>query len=190
MSDFKIAALGKVPLFAGSGRTELEFLVTRTDEVSVQAGRTLITEGHPADTFYLLLEGEASVQVDGRDRPPLRAGSFFGEISMLDRGPATATAAPPAGSVSGVDPQKINSFQARVTWQISPKNKLSVYNDRLSKNRGSAMTAGFDPSTAGISGRPPRRNASTRCTPSMTAIVAACTMIGGRASRSARSSST
>jgi hypothetical protein len=65
-------------------------------------------------------------------------------------GPATATAAPPAGPISGVDPQKINSFQARVTWQISQKNKLSVYNDRLLKDRGAAMTAGYDPATASI----------------------------------------
>lgn len=91
MSNSKIDALGRVPLFAKCSRQELEFLVTRTDEVEAKAGRTLITEGSSGDTFYLLLEGEASVQVDGRDRPPLRAGDFFGEISMLDRGPATAT---------------------------------------------------------------------------------------------------
>ena len=57
------------------------------------AGQTLIKQGSPGDTFYLLLDGEASVEVDGQDRPSLRAGSFFGEISMLDRGPATATVA-------------------------------------------------------------------------------------------------
>jgi CRP-like cAMP-binding protein len=91
MSDAKIDALGKVPLFARCTRKELDFLVTRTDEVDVPAGRTLITQGRPADSFYLLLNGEATVQVDGRDRPTLEAGSFFGEISMLDRGPATAT---------------------------------------------------------------------------------------------------
>ena len=91
MSNSKIDALGRVPLFAKCSRQELEFLVTRTDEVEAEAGRTLITQGSSGDTFYLLLEGEASVQVDGRDRPPLRAGDFFGEISMLDRGPATAT---------------------------------------------------------------------------------------------------
>ncbi len=50
----------------------------------------------------------------------------------------------------GVDPQSINSVQARLIWQISPKNKLSVYNDRIGKNRGSAMTAGFDPATASV----------------------------------------
>lgn len=91
VSDSKTARLGRVPLFAGLSQKELEFLATRTDEVSVEAGRTLIEQGRPGDTFYLLLEGEARVQVDGRDRPPLHTGSFFGEISMLDRGPATAT---------------------------------------------------------------------------------------------------
>ena len=44
--------------------------------------------------------------------------------------------------------RSINSVQARIIWQISQKNKLSVYNDRLGKNRGAAMTAGFDPATA------------------------------------------
>ena len=91
MSDAKIEALSKVPLFAPCSRKELEFLVTRTDEVDLPAGRTLITQGRPADSFYLLLSGTATVQVDGRDRPTLEPGSFFGEISMLDRGPATAT---------------------------------------------------------------------------------------------------
>jgi CRP-like cAMP-binding protein len=91
MSDHKIEALGRVPLFAGCSRKDLEFLITRTDEVDVPAGQTLIKQGSPGDTFYLLLDGGASVQVDGRDRPALGPGSFFGEISILDRGPATAT---------------------------------------------------------------------------------------------------
>ena len=58
--------------------------------------------------------------------------------------------APTAGSERGVDEQDIKSVQARVTWQISPKNKLAVYNDRIAKNRGAAMTAGFDPASASI----------------------------------------
>ncbi len=78
-------------MFANSTRQELEFLATRTDEVDVEAGRTLIRQGSPSDSFYVLLEGEAEVEVDGNPRPPLVAGRFFGEISMLDRGPATAT---------------------------------------------------------------------------------------------------
>lgn len=93
MSDQKAEALGRVPLFSRCSRKELEFLASRTDEVNLKANHTLIKQGSPADTFYVLLEGEAAVTVDGKSRPLLRAGDFFGEIGMLDRGPATATVA-------------------------------------------------------------------------------------------------
>ena len=65
-------------------------------------------------------------------------------------GTGTTTSAPLAGSEPGVDPQRINSVQLRVIWQMSQKNKLAVYNDRIGKDRGAAMTAGFDPATASI----------------------------------------
>jgi Carboxypeptidase regulatory-like domain len=63
-------------------------------------------------------------------------------------GTALPNRAPTPGTERGVDPQKINSFQARIVWQISPNTKLSAYNDRLLKNRGSDMIAGVDPATA------------------------------------------
>ena len=69
---------------------------------------------------------------------------------FLASGPATATAAPPRGSEPGVDPQKIDSAQARVTWQMTSKHKFAAYLDRLAKDRGAAMTAGLDPQTASI----------------------------------------
>jgi hypothetical protein len=56
--------------------------------------------------------------------------------------------APTPSGEPGVDKQSINSFQARIVWQVSQKTKLSGYNDRLLKNRGAAMVAGFDPATA------------------------------------------
>lgn len=91
MSDPKAEALSRVPLFSRCSRKELEFLASHTDEVDLAANHTLIKEGSPSDSFYVLLEGEATVDVDGKSRPLLRAGDFFGEISMLDRGRATAT---------------------------------------------------------------------------------------------------
>jgi len=91
MSDAKTAALARVPLFARCAAHDLEFVASRTDEVEVGAGRQLVRQGQPGDTFYVLLEGSADVEVDGQPRPDLGPGDFFGEISMLDRGPATAT---------------------------------------------------------------------------------------------------
>jgi CRP-like cAMP-binding protein len=59
--------------------------------VSVPAGTTLITEGKGNHAFYLRAEGEAEVLVGGQHRRTLRAGDFFGEISMLEVDPASAT---------------------------------------------------------------------------------------------------
>jgi CRP-like cAMP-binding protein len=91
MADPKVEALGRMPLFARCSQKELQFLASRTDEVEVEANRTLTRQGDSGDSFYVLLEGEADVTVDGQARPPLHTGDFFGEISMLDRGPVTAT---------------------------------------------------------------------------------------------------
>jgi len=91
MADPKLNALSRVPLFAHLSRRELGFIGREGDEVDVPAGRTLTRQDRAGDTFYVLLEGSAEVKVDGKRRRLLNAGDFFGEISMLDRGLATAT---------------------------------------------------------------------------------------------------
>jgi hypothetical protein len=48
----------------------------------------------------------------------------------------------------GVDDQFIKSVNARLTWQISPRNKFSAYFDEVDKYRGHDMQALFDPETA------------------------------------------
>jgi len=48
----------------------------------------------------------------------------------------------------GVDDQFIKSVNARVTWQVSPRNKFSAYFDEIDKYRGHDMQALFDPETA------------------------------------------
>ena len=91
MPGNRAAQLKRVPIFSQCSNRELEFIATRLDEVSLPAGRTLIAEGKPTDTFYILLAGEAEVSIQGKPRRRLATGDFFGEIGMLDRGNATAT---------------------------------------------------------------------------------------------------
>lgn len=91
MADAKTRALAGVALFAHCGPRDLEFVASRADEVDVAAGHELLRQGQPGDTFFVLLEGAAAVDVDGEPRRTLGPGDFFGEISMLDRGNATAT---------------------------------------------------------------------------------------------------
>jgi CRP-like cAMP-binding protein len=91
MADSKTVHLSKVPLFSNLSKRELQFIASKADEVDVKADQKLTTQGRPADSFYVLLDGEAEVHIDGQPRRKLRTGDFFGEISMMDRGPATAT---------------------------------------------------------------------------------------------------
>jgi CRP-like cAMP-binding protein len=91
MADPKVQALSRVPLFKGCSGKELEFIAGHTDEVSVAAGRELTRQGALGHTFYVLLDGEAEVIVNGQSRGTMHAGDFFGEISMLDQGEGTAT---------------------------------------------------------------------------------------------------
>lgn len=54
-----------------------------------------------------------------------------------------------------VDDQQITSGLLRLTWQMSRKNKLGAYYDRLYKTRGHDMIAGTDPATASFIWRSP-----------------------------------
>ena len=89
--DPKVDRLGRVPLFAGVSRRELEFVASRVDEVSLKPGQTLISEGQPTEAFFILERGHVQVTRGGKPVNRLGPGDFFGEIGMLDRGPATAT---------------------------------------------------------------------------------------------------
>jgi hypothetical protein len=48
-----------------------------------------------------------------------------------------------------VDDQTINSVLLRLTWQVSPRNKLAAYMDRLFKTRDRDVQPGDDPATSG-----------------------------------------
>ena len=48
----------------------------------------------------------------------------------------------------GVDDQQIKSLVGRLTWQVSDRNKVSVYFDEIDKARGHGMGAGVDVATA------------------------------------------
>jgi hypothetical protein len=50
----------------------------------------------------------------------------------------------------GIDDQTINSVLGRGTWQVSPRNKFSVYADKIWKSRSAAMAPGDDPDTSSV----------------------------------------
>src|SRR5437879_12991363 len=78
-------------LLAGLSKRDGEFVASRVNEVSLKPGQALITEGQPTEAFFILESGHVQVTRGGKSVAQLGPGEFFGEIGMLDRGPATAT---------------------------------------------------------------------------------------------------
>lgn len=84
--------LAQVPLFAGAPPRFLKRLAGEMDEQRYMEGATIVRKGEPGDTFYVLVEGEAKVtDENGKRLAQLIPGDFFGEISLMDGGPRTAT---------------------------------------------------------------------------------------------------
>jgi len=89
--------LADIPLFRSLSKSELNQLARWTDEIEVDKGRELGTQGTFAHEFFLIEDGAAAVTQDGEVIADLGPGDFFGEIGLLEteRRTATVTAATP-----------------------------------------------------------------------------------------------
>ena len=85
------ALLAAVPLFEELSKKDLKELLETSKEVSFAPGRTIVEEGTTGVAFHMITAGTARVSVKGRTKAKLNAGDYFGEISLLDRGPRSAT---------------------------------------------------------------------------------------------------
>jgi len=54
-------------------------------------GKTLMEQGHPGDSLFLLLDGVVTVEVDGEPLAELGPGAVLGERALLEGGVRTAT---------------------------------------------------------------------------------------------------
>jgi CRP-like cAMP-binding protein len=86
-----VEQLRAIPLFSGLAHADLQFLAGQMGEVSIPAGTVLITEGAGNNVFFVILEGVVDVSVGHKHRRTLGPHDFFGEISMMELDPATAT---------------------------------------------------------------------------------------------------
>jgi CRP/FNR family transcriptional regulator, cyclic AMP receptor protein len=90
------AFLQRVPLLASLSDAQLEALAVGSVRRSFPKGRTIVAEGEPSQSLYILLSGRAKVQrsdAEGKEviLAVLGPGECFGEMSLIDEAPRSAS---------------------------------------------------------------------------------------------------
>jgi CRP-like cAMP-binding protein len=84
-----VEALARLSLFADLPHPQLEALAHSFGEEVFAEGQRVIRQDVTGGGFYVILDGEAKIVIDGQERARLSRGDFFGEISILtDEAPA------------------------------------------------------------------------------------------------------
>ena len=87
----KEAHFAAVSLFSGLDKKQMSALMRHVDEQTVPAGTVIVKQGSTAFEACVVLEGTVTIERDGILLETAGPGASFGELSMLDHRPRTAT---------------------------------------------------------------------------------------------------
>ncbi|MEQ8966972.1 MAG: cyclic nucleotide-binding domain-containing protein [Azospirillaceae bacterium] len=91
----EVDLLKRIPLFQNIETSKLKLLAFTSERVTFKEGESLFHQGEMGDSAYIIVEGEADVEVDTPSGPTVVAtvgkNDFVGEIAILCDVPRTAT---------------------------------------------------------------------------------------------------
>lgn len=87
----KVDVLKNVWLFSACTNKELSRIAALADEAEISKGAVLTKEGAAGHEFFAVAEGKATAKLRGKKLASYGPGDFFGEMTLLDQGPRSAT---------------------------------------------------------------------------------------------------
>jgi CRP/FNR family transcriptional regulator, cyclic AMP receptor protein len=90
-TEEKTAWLARVELFEGCSPAALRQIAERSGEIEFPAGRHIVTQGMIGNGLYIIVAGLARVVKGDETVALLGPGEFFGELSVIDQLPRTAS---------------------------------------------------------------------------------------------------
>ena len=86
-----VDVLRDVPLFAPLSKRHVKRIANLGRPQRFAAGARIVRKGQRAESFYVILDGEATVSLGSGKARVLRAGDFLGELALFDGKPRSAT---------------------------------------------------------------------------------------------------
>ncbi len=87
----KYTALEKIPLFSQLDYKELSKLINLMTSKTILKGENIVIEGESGHELFVILNGNANVFIKNNKVASLKDGDYFGELSLLDSEPRSAT---------------------------------------------------------------------------------------------------
>ena len=78
-----VDTLSGLALFADLTRPQVEAVAHKMAEESYPTGQRILRQGFTGTGFYVIIDGEVAVKIDGHEIARLGKGDFFGEMSIL-----------------------------------------------------------------------------------------------------------
>jgi uncharacterized membrane protein len=119
--------LASVPLFAPFDDEERALLASQLDELTFQAGELVFRRGDPGGAIFIVASGEVEIFIQDSlgERivfETVKAGDFFGELSLLDGDPRSASALALANTTA----LKVDRADLRLLFSRHPDAALDV----------------------------------------------------------------
>lgn len=87
----KMETLKKIPLFASLNFKEMAQVLEITQVRNILEGTVIMKEGTTGEDMYIILKGQVDIIASGNIVAELKPGQFFGEMSLIDKSPRSAT---------------------------------------------------------------------------------------------------
>ena len=89
--DAQLRHLQRVPLFSGFNEDELRRVAEHSRILDAPAGTVITQIGDAGDSFFIIIDGTAAVRTPVGAGGQLQPGDCFGEMSLVDGEPRSAT---------------------------------------------------------------------------------------------------
>ena len=138
-----VDALQGIPLFSDLNQRQLKRIARDVKERTFSEGTSVVEQGEMSGIgFFLIVEGEASVVVDGRRVARLRPGDHFGELALITESTRTATvsALTPLRclELTAWDFREAAKEHADITWKLLQHVVAVLIEERARTSRDAA----------------------------------------------------